>query len=355
MPGRTLASICQEKVDCHWRRLQYSQRRIDWTSFWIAPFRDCCKKLTFIQWKHWTNYGFAAGRKPACHYLQTPYCRRRSHSNEPNVSCPPRWSPIWWVSCQCACISLLMLTLRRLIFFPCLVQFLYTRWWQHHRRTKHCRWKLNKDCDFAVKIICTSLLQRCCRNKTFLLYTKPISSSYHVMAHENLTHAVLCTDAYIVGTHQNNMDNTSTIFDVALPCGNHLLKNKQPILLCCLQYQTVHHLPHVPSGLYHIRAKVHTTHSWIVKCSLPVQVIPFVPAMFPTSPLLDDAAFALMGDLICVYLISFCFLTFIPLRSVLTAHISHAARLLHDVSFWRSDCQRSQRTFLLAPRTPRRM
>ena len=76
------------------------------------------------------------------------------------------------------------------------------------------------------------------------------------MTDGNTGYALLCTDAYILDVRPNDIDKTSSIFDIALPCGNHLLENKQPILVCCLQYQTILQLPDIPSGHYHIRAKV---------------------------------------------------------------------------------------------------
>ena len=169
-------------------------------------------------------------------------------------------------------------------------------------------------------------LESRCHNESFLLYTRVTSSTFRTMTHDNLTHAVLCTDAYIVNVRRNTTDNTSSIFDVALPCGNHLLANNQPVLLCSLQYQTVDNLPHVPAGLYHIRAKVCTPRLSTSPYPLHLQIIPFVPATFPTSPLWDDAAFALMGDLIRVHLLFFSFLTLTPLYSVLTAVMSRGAR-----------------------------
>lgn len=87
----------------------------------------------------------------------------------------------------------------------------------------------------------------------FLVYT---NSTKLVMANETLGYAVLCTDAYIVDVRVNNIERTSSCFDVALPCGDHLLQHNQPVLACCLQYESKEALTHIPYGIYHIRAKV---------------------------------------------------------------------------------------------------
>ena len=85
-------------------------------------------------------------------------------------------------------------------------------------------------------------------------------STKPVMAHETLGYAVLCTDAYIVDVRVNNIERTSSCFDVALPCGNHLLQHEQPVIACCFQYESKEALTHVPHGIYHICAKVRAQH-----------------------------------------------------------------------------------------------
>ena len=87
----------------------------------------------------------------------------------------------------------------------------------------------------------------------FLVYT---NSTKFFMAQETLGYAVLCTDAYIVDVRVNNIERTSSCFDVALPCGNHLLQHDQPVLACRLQYENKQALADIPYGIYHIRAKV---------------------------------------------------------------------------------------------------
>ena len=78
------------------------------------------------------------------------------------------------------------------------------------------------------------------------------------MAHETLGYAVVCTDAYVLNVHASNVEKTTSCFDIALPCGDHHLEHKQPVLVCRLQYRSITRLAHIACGIYHIRAKVRT-------------------------------------------------------------------------------------------------
>lgn len=89
-------------------------------------------------------------------------------------------------------------------------------------------------------------------NIVSLMYTQPIVDL------KNAGYAILCTDAYILNVHVNNIDATTYIFDVALPCSDHFLQHNQPILACCLQYQNMKQQLEIPCGFYHICAKVQT-------------------------------------------------------------------------------------------------
>ena len=83
----SLARVHQKKINQYGTCPRSSQRRLDRTSFRITPLWNRCQKFTFVQQKHRTNHGFAAWTKSPSHNLQAPYCWRRSHSNEPNLSC----------------------------------------------------------------------------------------------------------------------------------------------------------------------------------------------------------------------------------------------------------------------------
>ena len=76
------------------------------------------------------------------------------------------------------------------------------------------------------------------------------------MAQENLSYAMLCTDAYIVDVHECDYNTSLYFFDIALPSGDHIVEHNQPILACSLCYHSRQHLALIPSGVYHIRAKV---------------------------------------------------------------------------------------------------
>lgn len=76
------------------------------------------------------------------------------------------------------------------------------------------------------------------------------------MSIATLGYAVLCTDTYILNMHSSHNDLTFSIFDIALPCGDRFLGHKQPVLMCFLQHHSANQLAHVPSGIYHIHAKV---------------------------------------------------------------------------------------------------
>lgn len=84
--------------------------------------------------------------------------------------------------------------------------------------------------------------------------------------HENSGYAMLCTDAYVLSVHANNVKTPKYFFKVALPCGDHFLQHDQPILACTLQYRCMKWLPVIPCGVYHIHAKVCYCHS----CTAPI-------------------------------------------------------------------------------------